>query len=68
MGQGRGWGGRGGFCYELNGLFGALLTALGYELAGRGCRGTGAGSRSVDAGSRLDEVPPAPPVPPVSRL
>ncbi|MFJ9832471.1 arylamine N-acetyltransferase [Streptomyces sp. NPDC101169] len=29
---------RGGFCYELNGAFGALLTALGYEvelLAGR---------------------------------
>lgn len=23
---------RGGFCYELNGLFGALLTALGYEV------------------------------------
>ncbi|WP_369389107.1 arylamine N-acetyltransferase [Streptomyces sp. CG1] len=30
--------GRGGFCYELNGAFGALLAALGYEvelLAGR---------------------------------
>ncbi|MFJ9373921.1 arylamine N-acetyltransferase [Streptomyces sp. NPDC101455] len=25
--------GRGGFCYELNGLFGALLTALGFEVA-----------------------------------
>jgi N-hydroxyarylamine O-acetyltransferase len=25
-------GGRGGFCYELNGLFGALLTALGFEV------------------------------------
>ncbi|KUN05267.1 acetyltransferase [Streptomyces yokosukanensis] len=24
--------GRGGFCYELNGVFGALLTALGYEV------------------------------------
>ncbi|MER6568074.1 arylamine N-acetyltransferase [Streptomyces sp. NPDC001093] len=24
--------GRGGFCYELNGLFGALLSALGYEV------------------------------------
>jgi N-hydroxyarylamine O-acetyltransferase len=24
--------GRGGFCYELNGAFGALLTALGYEV------------------------------------
>ncbi|WP_405859452.1 arylamine N-acetyltransferase [Streptomyces sp. NBC_01515] len=24
--------GRGGFCYELNGLFGALLTALGFEV------------------------------------
>jgi N-hydroxyarylamine O-acetyltransferase len=24
--------GRGGFCYELNGLFAALLTALGYEV------------------------------------
>ncbi|MEU2717173.1 arylamine N-acetyltransferase [Streptomyces sp. NPDC007205] len=24
--------GRGGFCYELNGLFGALLAALGYEV------------------------------------
>ncbi|MGW5367987.1 arylamine N-acetyltransferase family protein [Streptomyces sp. NPDC004009] len=24
---------RGGFCYELNGAFGALLTALGYEVA-----------------------------------
>lgn len=24
---------RGGFCYELNGLFGALLTALGFEVA-----------------------------------
>lgn len=31
-------GGRGGFCYELNGAFGGLLTALGYRvtlLAGR---------------------------------
>ncbi|MFJ9627924.1 arylamine N-acetyltransferase [Streptomyces sp. NPDC101175] len=25
--------GRGGFCYELNGLFGALLAALGFEVA-----------------------------------
>ncbi|CAM5548747.1 arylamine N-acetyltransferase family protein [Streptomyces abikoensis] len=25
-------GGRGGFCYELNGAFGALLEALGYEV------------------------------------
>jgi N-hydroxyarylamine O-acetyltransferase len=25
--------GRGGFCYELNGLFAALLTALGYEVS-----------------------------------
>ncbi|WP_405972008.1 arylamine N-acetyltransferase [Streptomyces sp. NBC_00988] len=25
--------GRGGFCYELNGLFGALLTALGFDVA-----------------------------------
>jgi N-hydroxyarylamine O-acetyltransferase len=24
--------GRGGFCYELNGLFGALLTALGFQV------------------------------------
>ncbi|WP_405993373.1 arylamine N-acetyltransferase [Streptomyces sp. NBC_00986] len=24
--------GRGGFCYELNGLFGALLTALGFDV------------------------------------
>ncbi|MFD4553142.1 arylamine N-acetyltransferase [Streptomyces sp. NPDC058469] len=25
--------GRGGFCYEVNGLFGALLTALGFDVA-----------------------------------
>ncbi|GAA3240658.1 arylamine N-acetyltransferase family protein [Actinocorallia longicatena] len=29
---------RGGFCYELNGLFGALLTALGYRVELLSCR------------------------------
>ena len=28
-------GGRGGYCYELNTAFAALLRALGFELAGR---------------------------------
>ncbi|WP_327003357.1 arylamine N-acetyltransferase [Dactylosporangium sp. NBC_01737] len=29
---------RGGFCYELNGAFAALLTALGYEVTLHSCR------------------------------
>ena len=29
---------RGGFCYELNGLFGALLRGLGYDVAMYACR------------------------------
>jgi N-hydroxyarylamine O-acetyltransferase len=29
---------RGGFCYELNGAFAALLTALGYEVSVHSCR------------------------------
>ncbi|MFF9058206.1 arylamine N-acetyltransferase [Streptomyces sp. NPDC101213] len=30
--------GRGGFCYELNGAFGALLTALGFDVTLLACR------------------------------
>jgi len=37
--------GRGGFCYELNGLFGALLTALGYEVTPLAARVYGDGDR-----------------------
>jgi N-hydroxyarylamine O-acetyltransferase len=29
---GNGWRRRGGFCYELNGLFAALLRALGFQV------------------------------------
>ncbi|MFD5654450.1 arylamine N-acetyltransferase [Streptomyces sp. NPDC127039] len=38
-------GGRGGFCYELNGLFGALLTALRYEVTLLAARVYGDGGR-----------------------
>ncbi|MFE2421085.1 arylamine N-acetyltransferase [Streptomyces hokutonensis] len=37
--------GRGGFCYELNGLFGALLAALGFEVALLSARVYGDGGR-----------------------
>ncbi|WP_435272664.1 arylamine N-acetyltransferase family protein [Streptomyces parvulus] len=37
--------GRGGFCYELNGLFGALLTALGYRVTMLAARVYGDGGR-----------------------
>ncbi|WP_427922532.1 arylamine N-acetyltransferase family protein [Streptomyces sp. cg40] len=37
--------GRGGFCYELNGLFGALLAALGFEVALLAARVYGDGGR-----------------------
>ncbi|MER6674663.1 arylamine N-acetyltransferase [Streptomyces sp. NPDC000983] len=60
---------RGGFCYELNGAFGALLTALGYEvalLAGRVYGGEGRLGipydhlalrvRTVDGGEWLADV------------
>ncbi|MFI0238533.1 arylamine N-acetyltransferase [Streptomyces sp. NPDC016845] len=36
---------RGGFCYELNGAFGALLTALGFEVTLLQARGVGEGGR-----------------------
>ncbi|GHB33795.1 N-hydroxyarylamine O-acetyltransferase [Streptomyces viridiviolaceus] len=36
---------RGGFCYELNGAFGALLTALGYEVTLLAARVYGDGGR-----------------------
>ncbi|MGW8632540.1 arylamine N-acetyltransferase family protein [Streptomyces sp. NPDC055793] len=36
---------RGGFCYELNGLFGALLAALGYEVTMLAARVYGDGGR-----------------------
>ncbi|MFJ4471044.1 arylamine N-acetyltransferase [Streptomyces sp. NPDC089424] len=60
---------RGGFCYELNGAFGALLAALGYDvslLAGRGHTEEGRLGipydhlalrvRTVDAGEWLADV------------
>ncbi|MDV9172121.1 arylamine N-acetyltransferase [Streptomyces sp. W16] len=37
--------GRGGFCYELNGLFGALLAALGFDVALLAARVYGDGGR-----------------------
>lgn len=37
--------GRGGFCYELNGLFGALLSALGYGVTTLAARVYGDGGR-----------------------
>ncbi|MGA5107432.1 arylamine N-acetyltransferase family protein [Streptomyces cellulosae] len=37
--------GRGGFCYELNGAFGALLTALGYDVTLLAARVYGDGGR-----------------------
>ncbi|MFF4467992.1 arylamine N-acetyltransferase [Streptomyces sp. NPDC001599] len=62
-------GGRGGFCYELNGLFGALLTALGYEVTLLAARVYGDGGRlgipydhmallvrTADGGDRLADV------------
>src|SRR4051812_31690162 len=36
---------RGGFCYELNGAFGALLTALGFAVEYRAARVFGEGGR-----------------------
>ncbi|WP_411575749.1 arylamine N-acetyltransferase family protein [Streptomyces mutabilis] len=60
---------RGGFCYELNGLFGALLTALGYEVTLLAARVYGEGGalgipydhlallvRTVDGGDWLADV------------
>lgn len=37
--------GRGGFCYELNGAFGGLLAALGYEVTRMSARVFGEGGR-----------------------
>ncbi|MFJ9001580.1 arylamine N-acetyltransferase [Streptomyces sp. NPDC102359] len=61
--------GRGGFCYELNGAFGALLTALGYDVALLSARVHGEEGRlgipydhlalrvrTVDGGDRLVDV------------
>ena len=42
---------RGGFCYELNGAFAALLTAMGFDvtlLSGRVCREDGGASPEFD--------------------
>ncbi|MFF8030864.1 arylamine N-acetyltransferase [Streptomyces sp. NPDC016626] len=60
---------RGGFCYELNGAFGALLAALGYDVTLLAARVYGAGGRpgipydhlalrvrTVDGGDRLADV------------
>ncbi|MFC7816671.1 MULTISPECIES: arylamine N-acetyltransferase family protein [unclassified Streptomyces] len=60
---------RGGFCYELNGLFGALLSALGYEVTLLAARVYGDGGvlgipydhmallvRTVDGGDWLADV------------
>lgn len=60
---------RGGFCYELNGLFGALLSALGYEVTRLAARVYGDGgvlgipydhmallARTVDGGDWLADV------------
>jgi N-hydroxyarylamine O-acetyltransferase len=60
---------RGGFCYELNGLFAALLTALGYEVTLLAARVYGEGGalgipydhltllvRTVDGGDWLADV------------
>ncbi|GEC06002.1 N-hydroxyarylamine O-acetyltransferase [Streptomyces spinoverrucosus] len=60
---------RGGFCYELNGVFGALLVALGYDVSLLAARVYGEGGRpgipydhlalrvrTVDAGEWLADV------------
>ncbi|GAA1429583.1 arylamine N-acetyltransferase [Streptomyces thermospinosisporus] len=60
---------RGGFCYELNGAFGALLTALGYDVTLLAARVYGEGGRlgipydhlalrvrTVDGGDWLTDV------------
>ncbi|MFD3735893.1 arylamine N-acetyltransferase [Streptomyces sp. NPDC058632] len=60
---------RGGFCYELNGAFGTLLTALGYEVTLLAARVYGDGGRlgipydhlalrvrTLDGGDRLADV------------
>lgn len=60
---------RGGFCYELNGAFGALLAALGYDVTLLAARVYGDGGRlgipydhlalrvrTVDGGDRLADV------------
>ncbi|MEU0849516.1 arylamine N-acetyltransferase [Streptomyces flaveolus] len=60
---------RGGFCYELNGLFGALLSSLGYEVTRLAARVYGDGGvlgipydhlallvRTVDGGGWLADV------------
>lgn len=60
---------RGGFCYELNGAFGALLAALGYDVQLLAARVYGDGGRpgipydhlalrvrTVDGGDRLADV------------
>ncbi|MFD3455605.1 arylamine N-acetyltransferase [Streptomyces sp. NPDC058691] len=38
---------RGGYCYELNGAFAALLTALGYEVDLLACRSIGPGGLGI---------------------
>lgn len=42
--------GRGGFCYELNSLFGSLLLSLGYEVTVHACRVVTSGSRWIPFG------------------
>lgn len=41
---------RGGFCYELNSLFGSLLLSLGYEVTVHACRVVTSGSRWIPFG------------------
>ncbi len=51
---------RGGFCYEHNGLFGAILAELGFDvtnLAGRVTRGNGVWGPEFDHLALLVEVP-----------
>lgn len=42
--------GRGGFCYELNSLFGSLLLSLGYDVTVHACRVVTSGSRWIPFG------------------
>lgn len=42
--------GRGGFCYELNSLFGSLLLSLGYDITVHACRVVTSGSRWIPFG------------------
>lgn len=42
--------GRGGFCYELNSLFGSLLLSLGFDVSVHACRVVTSGSRWIPFG------------------